>query len=84
MKLEFNDKCYIVSTQQLIKSAIDGVIVVDDEDTYNNMNKAMTDLNNKLFIKSHKSYYTQVDLDIMDEYRTKAIVGNIIYKNQIN
>ena len=50
LKLEFNKRFFIIEAQQLIKSAIDGVVVVDDEETYNNMSQAMTLLNNKLFL----------------------------------
>jgi hypothetical protein len=75
--LEFNGVCYIIETQQLIKGAIDGVVVVEDEATYNNMNKATTQLSNQLFKKSHRSSYAKFDLDIMDEYGTRPIGGNI-------
>ena len=75
LKLEFNRRFFIIETQQLIKSAIDGIVVVDDEATYNNMSEAMTDLNNKLFLRSHISHYTEQDIDILDAYRTKPICG---------
>ena len=58
LKLEINKICFIIQTQQLIKSAIDGVVVVDDENTYNNMNQAMSDMKSKLFLKQHLSHYT--------------------------
>ena len=51
LKLEFNKRFFLIETQQLIKSAIDGVVVVDDEATYNNMSQAMTILNNKFFFE---------------------------------
>ena len=71
LKLELNKVFCIIQTQQLIKSAIDGVVVVDDEQTYNNMNVAMVSMNSKLFLKSHLSYYTDKDLKVIDSYRTK-------------
>ena len=49
LKLELNKIFCIIQTQQLIKSAIDGVVVVDSEDVYNNMNQAMSTLSSKLF-----------------------------------
>ena len=49
----------MIETQQLIKSVIDGVVVVDDEETYNNMSRAMTYMNGKLFLKSHLSTNTE-------------------------
>jgi len=77
LKLEFNGVFFIIETQQLVKSAIDGNVVVDDEGTYNNMNRAMFELGSKLFSKSHKSYYTDEDLNILDRYRTKPICGTL-------
>ena len=46
------------------------------------MNQAMSAMNGKLFLKSHLSYYTDKDLEIMDSYRTKPICGNL--KQQCN
>ena len=77
LKMEFNGTFYIIQTQQLIKSAIDGVVAVEDEATYNNMNQAMTSLNHQILMNSHKSYYTEFDMNVLDEYRTKPIVGNL-------
>ena len=77
LKLEINKIFCIIETQQLIKSAIDGVVVVDREDVYNNMNHAMATLNSKLFLKGHLSYYTEKDLEVLDLYRTKPICGNL-------
>ena len=71
LKLELNKIFCIIQAQQLIKSAIDGVVVVDSEEVYNNMNVAMCTLNSKLFLKSHLSYYTSKDLEVLDSYRTK-------------
>ena len=82
LKLEFNHIFCVIETQQLIKSAIDGVVVVEDEQTYNNMSQAMSALCSKLFLKSHLSYYTEKDLDVMDSYRTKPICGNIFDHRQ--
>ena len=77
LKLELNKIFCIIESQQLIKSAIDGAVVVDSEEVYNNMNQAMTALNSKLFLKSHMSYYTEKDLEVLDLYRTKPICGNL-------
>ena len=77
LKLSLNGIFFIIQTQQLIKSAIDGVVVVEDEATYNAMNQAMTSFNHKIFMNGHKSFYTELDLDVLDEYRTRPIVGNI-------
>ena len=77
LNMEFNGIFYTIQTQQPFKSAIDGVVAVEDEATYNNMNQAMTALNHKIFLNSHKSYYTEFDMNVLDEYRTKPIVGNL-------
>ena len=42
------------------------------------MNVAMCTLNSKLFLKSHLSYYTSKDLEVLDSYRTKPICGNLL------
>ena len=39
------------------------------------MNQAMSEFRNRLFKAEHKSYYTQQDMDILDQYRTVANVG---------
>ena len=51
--------------------------MVDSEEVYNTMNLAMCTLNSKLFLKSHLSYYTAKDLEVLDAYRTKPICGNL-------
>ena len=77
IKVSLNGILYMIQTQQLIKSAIDGVVAVDDEETYNMMNQAMMAFNHRIFLNGHKSYYTDFDLDILDEYRTRPLVGNL-------
>ena len=52
LKLELNKIFCIIQTQQLIKSAIDGVVVVDNEEVYNNMNQAMSTLSSSCFLKT--------------------------------
>jgi hypothetical protein len=77
LKIVLKNVLFSIETQQLIKSAIDGVIVIDNEQTYNNMSNAMSTIHSKIFLKTHKSYFTEDDLLILNEYRTKPIVGNI-------
>jgi hypothetical protein len=74
----FNNISIIIKTQQLITSSTDGFIAVDSEEVYNKMNQAMTKYNKQLFKKEHKSYYTEQDIDILDEYRTVVNVGKIL------
>jgi len=66
IKVSLNGILFMIQTQQLIKSAIDGVVVVDDEETYNAMNQAMMAFNHRIFLNGHKSYYTDIDIDILD------------------
>ena len=77
LKLEFDRVFYVIQAQQLDKTAIDGIVAVADEATYNNMNKAMNEFNHKIFINSHKSHYSALDVEVLDEYRSKPIVGNL-------
>jgi len=83
LKLELNKIFCIIQAQQLIKSAIDGNVVVDNEEVYNNMNQAMSTLNSKLFLKSHLSFYTEKDSEVLDSYRTKPICGNLRMKQKM-
>ena len=39
------------------------------------MNQAMCSFNKSLFIVGHKSFYSDVDSQILDEYRTVANIG---------
>ena len=77
IKLKFNKVIYIVKTQHLINSSAHGCIAVSKETTYNNMNKAMFDFNKSLFVPSHKSFYNDIDINILDETRTIVPVGRL-------
>ena len=77
MKFKFNKITYIIKTQNLIKSSVDGCIAVSTEQTYNNMNKAMFDFNKALFLPNHKSYYNDIDIKILDETRTIVPTGRL-------
>ena len=72
---EFNDVKIRIQTQHLVKSELDGIVCVDDEDVYNRMNEAMCKFNKSLFLTGHKSFYSDVDVSILDEYRTVANNG---------
>ena len=78
--MEFSKITFIIRTQQLITSVIQYPVVVDNEETYNLMNTAMVDFNKKLFKSSHKSSYTQEDINILDEYRTISNTGMLSKK----
>ena len=78
--LEFNGHIFILRAQQLITSVIQYPVVVESETIYNKMNEAMVKFNSHIFKATHKSYYTQLDIDILDEYRTVANIGMIRQK----
>jgi hypothetical protein len=66
---------FIIRTQQLITSSIDRPIRVNSEKIYNVMHNVMRIFNKIIFQKSNKSYYTNLDIDILNEYRTVANSG---------
>ena len=65
----------ILRTQQVITSVIQSPVVVDREIIYNKMNEAMVNFSTQIFKATRKSYYTQEDIKILDEYRTVANLG---------
>ena len=77
IKLRFMKNTYIIATQNLIPSSIDGSVRVKCETTFNNMNKAMFRFNKALFNPLHKSFYTDTDIDALDEYRTIVPSGKL-------
>ncbi len=75
LKLELNKIFCIIQAQ-----AIDGVVVVDTEEVYNNMNLSMCTLTSKLFLKSHLSYYTAKDLEVFRQnIDTSVSVGELLH-----
>ena len=83
IKMKFNKTIYIIKTQNLIKTSADGCIAVCDETTYNNMNKAMFNFNKSLFNLSHKSFYNDIDIQILDEARTVVPSGLLCDRGDI-
>ena len=77
MKMELDGVIYLIQSQQLIKSEIDGQVAVSDEATYNNMNVALDTVKRQIFKNVYKSHYSDFDLELLDEYRSKAVVGNL-------
>lgn len=71
-----------IQTQHLVKSEFDGVVCVNDENVYNNMNVAMCNFNKALFLNNHKSSYSEKDIEILDEYRTVANCGTFSDKTE--
>ena len=80
-KIKMNSKShkeikYKVKTQNLVNNSIDGSICVRTEQIYNKMSKAMFNLNATLFKPTHKSYYNEIDVEILKECRTIPPVGD--------
>jgi hypothetical protein len=73
--LKFGNTIYIIRTQQLTTQTIERPINVTSETVYNNMSDAMTKLYKQMFKQTYKSYYTNQDIDILDEYRTVVNCG---------
>jgi hypothetical protein len=70
IRIQFKKIKFIIRTQELIKNGFDGSICVDDEETYNKMNKSTNTIREQLFKPSHLSYYNKIDIDILDECRS--------------
>ena len=78
LHLSFININFIIRTQQLIPSSLDGEVPgVSSEIVYNNMNNSMMNFRNHLFKKQHKSFYNNNDVDILDEYRSIVPIGNL-------
>ena len=45
--------------QQLVKNEIDGLVKLDNEETYNNLSNAFSDFKFKVLRNEHKSYHNQ-------------------------
>ena len=73
---------YTIQSQNLSKSKIDEDVVVSSEEAYKKTSEAMFKMNKSIFNENHKSYYTDTDIEILDECRTIVPVG-IIQKPEI-
>ena len=77
MRFRFNKITYIVKTQNLIKTSSDGCIAVGDETTYNTMNKAMFNFDKSLFLSSHRSFYNDIDIKVLNEAKSVVPLGKL-------
>ena len=68
---------YRIKTQNLVTSSLDGTITVRTEQIYNKMSKAMHEFNKALCNPLHKSYYNEIDIQILKECRTIPQVGEL-------
>ena len=65
----------IIRTQQLVTTILDGNASIEKEQTYNRMNEAMTLVHNHILEISYKSFYSNQDIDLLDEYSSRANIG---------
>ena len=75
IRLKFDKTIYNIKTQNLRKDVLDGCIAVNTENTYNNMNKAMFKFHKGLIIPTHKSFYNDIDVKILQEAKTVVATG---------
>lgn len=75
IRMKFNQMKYTIKTQNLITTYTDGCIAVSSEITYNNMNLAFFNFYKSVFNVAHKSFYSDIDINILDETRTIVPVG---------
>ncbi len=78
LKLELNGVFCIIRTQNVIKSAIDGVFAVESEEVCNTMNLFMRALTPELFLNIHLSYCTENVPEVLDSCRTKLMCGDFL------
>ena len=74
-KKKYKEVKYIITTQHLDTDNINEDIAVDTEDKYNKVSEEMFKFHKKLFTENHKSYYTDLDVEILDECRTIVPYG---------
>jgi hypothetical protein len=77
MHMSFNGINFSVRSQQLITSSIQREISVDSEVLYNCMNEDMIKFHDTVCQNRYKSCYNQLDVAILDEYRTVVNIGMI-------
>ena len=78
IQMKFNKIKYAIQTQNLLKTSCDGCIAVTDEKVYNNMNLAFFNFYSKVFNPIHKSFYNDIDIEILDEARTTVPLGLLV------
>ena len=80
-KKKYKEVKYIITTQHLDIDNINEDIAVDTEDKYNKVSEEMFKFHKKLFTENHKSYYTDLDVEILDECRTIVPYGSFKHLN---
>ena len=79
--MRFNKINYRIVSHNMLPDYLDESITMDSEITFNKVNDAMFKFQNDLFKANHKSYYNEMDLQILQECRTTAPHGKLpLYK----
>jgi hypothetical protein len=71
----WNKQSFIVKTQQLTPTEIDGMLVTDQGKVYDKIDEVFADVRQKVIKMEHKSFYNAEDMAILDACRTTANVG---------
>ena len=71
----YKEVLYTIVTQHLNKDDIDEDIAVETEEQYNKVSEEMFKFHKQLFSENIKSYYTDLDVEILDECRTIVPFG---------
>ena len=73
----FGNLFFIIRSHNLLDDAIDGHITVETAQTFNAMDVAFKNLKQAIFQGKYKSYYSELDVSILDAYRTVVNGGTL-------
>lgn len=75
IKIKSDDILFIIQEQRLIKYAIKENVRMDNEDEYNISYTLLEKLKANVFTRENLSYYSELDIDILNKYRTISPLG---------
>ena len=83
---------YNIKTQSLGRGRVDEDVALSTEEKYNNVNRAFFDLNKAIFNEGHKSFYSDVDVKVLNNCRTiiphgrffKIVDGKVLAEDTCN
>ena len=82
--MSFNGIQFRVKSQRLIEDSVDGEACVDDVDVFSKLEMEMSKFSKDLFSPETKSYYNQLVLQMLNEYKSKPQDGILKEANQDN
>ena len=68
---------FIVRSHNLLDDAIDGHITVEPAQTFNAMDVAFKKFKRAILQGKYKSYYSELDISILNAYRTAVNGGQV-------